>query len=237
MFQPRNEPVSEPGKLPPVPKEAQSLVGATSAQTPASGEILETLKQTIADRTGFPLEMIQDEMKLEEDLAVDSIRRVEILGMIQEKFPAAPVIGPSQMGVLTTVAEIAQFLEGEPAQAVQSEETVEESPAPMSEANTRGAGGSSVEILSELLHVISEKTGFPLEMIKPEMHLEMDLAVDSIRRVEILGAIREKFPKAPVVGPSEMGVLNTISDLVGFLSESVDGLLSGAEDKKKTQLA
>ncbi len=237
MFQPRNEPVSEPGKLPPVPKEAQSLVGATSAQTPASGEILETLKQTIADRTGFPLEMIQDEMKLEEDLAVDSIRRVEILGMIQEKFPAAPVIGPSQMGVLTTVAEIAQFLEGEPAQAVQSEETVEESPAPMSEANTRGAGGSSVEILSELLHVISEKTGFPLEMIKPEMHLEMDLAVDSIRRVEILGAIREKFPKPPVVGPSEMGVLNTISDLVGFLSESVDGLLSGAEDKKKTQLA
>ncbi|MCJ8345689.1 acyl carrier protein, partial [bacterium] len=78
-----------------------------------------------------------------------------------------------------------------------------------------------------LLNVIADKTGFPEDMLNDDMNLEDDLAVDSIRRVEILGAVQEKFPEAPVVGPSQMGILNTIGDIVSYL----------CDDKKKTALA
>ena len=49
-------------------------------------------------------------------------------------------------------------------------------------------------LLSFEISTIAEKTGFPQEMIEPGMDLEEDLAVDSIRRVEILGAVQENFP-------------------------------------------
>ena len=44
----------------------------------SSNEIQDYLIATIAEKTGFPQEMIESGMDLEEDLAVDSIRRVEI---------------------------------------------------------------------------------------------------------------------------------------------------------------
>ena len=56
-------------------------------------------------------------------------------------------------------------------------------------------------------------------MITSDMKLEEDLAVDSIRRVEILGAVQEQFPNAPTVGPEQLGVLQSIQDIVNYLDE------------------
>ena len=197
--------------------------------TKAAGDslIADFLMQTIADKTGFPLEMITPDMKLEDDLAVDSIRRVEILGAVQEKFPEAPTVGPEQLGVLQSIEDIVNYLDSSTVSAKAAPS------APKAIAIQTGSGSS--EILQGLLDVISDKTGFPLEMLTPDMDLESDLAVDSIRRVEILGAIQEKFPQAPVVGPGEMGVLKTIEDLAKHLGGAIDDVLSFG-DKKKSQL-
>ena len=51
------------------------------------------------------------------------------------------------------------------------------------------------------------KTGFPLEMLTPDMDLESDLAVDSIRRVEILGAIQEKVSTGSYCGTWRNGCI------------------------------
>lgn len=44
------------------------------------------------------------------------------------------------------------------------------------------AGGS---VLSVVLEVIGERTGYPVDMIEPDLDLEADLSVDSIKRAEI----------------------------------------------------
>lgn len=49
-------------------------------------------------------------------------------------------------------------------------------PAPASEANDS----------AELLRIVSERTGYPLEMLDPDAALEADLGIDSIKRAEIL---------------------------------------------------
>ena len=43
-----------------------------------------------------------------------------------------------------------------------------------------------------LLAVVSEKTGYPQEMLDLSMDMEADLGIDSIKRVEILGARPEE---------------------------------------------
>ncbi|MFF2731882.1 SDR family NAD(P)-dependent oxidoreductase [Streptomyces sp. NPDC058008] len=51
----------------------------------------------------------------------------------------------------------------------------------------------SAEAFEELLlSVVAERTGYPVAMLNVDMELESDLGVDSIKRVEILSAMRER---------------------------------------------
>ena len=45
-----------------------------------------------------------------------------------------------------------------------------------------------------LLTVVSEKTGYPPEMLELNMDMEADLGINSIKKVEIMGAMREIYP-------------------------------------------
>ncbi|MBN9122797.1 MAG: acyltransferase domain-containing protein, partial [Planctomycetes bacterium] len=54
-------------------------------------------------------------------------------------------------------------------------------------------------VATTLLSVVSEKTGYPVDSLDLSLSLDADLGVDSIKRVEILSALQEKLPDAPVV--------------------------------------
>ena len=45
--------------------------------------------------------------------------------------------------------------------------------------------------------VLADRTGYPPELLEPEAHLESDLGIDSIKQVEVLGALLEALPVAP----------------------------------------
>ncbi len=62
-------------------------------------------------------------------------------------------------------------------------------------------------ILPMLLAVVSEKTGYPADMLDVDMELDSDLGIDSIKRVEIFSALQERLPSAPVPKPEHMGTL------------------------------
>ncbi|MEJ2202258.1 MAG: SDR family NAD(P)-dependent oxidoreductase, partial [Desulfuromonadaceae bacterium] len=64
----------------------------------------------IADKTGYPVDMLELDMALDADLGIDSIKRVEILSALQEQLPGAPAIKPEHLGTLQTVAQIVDFL-------------------------------------------------------------------------------------------------------------------------------
>ena len=50
------------------------------------------------------------------------------------------------------------------------------------------AGTDTTMLEKMLLEVVSEKTGYPAEMLELGMDMEADLGIDSIKRVEIFGA-------------------------------------------------
>ena len=56
------------------------------------------LIESVAEKTGYPPEMLDLDMRLDTDLGIDSIKRVEILSAVQERLPNAPAIGPAQLG-------------------------------------------------------------------------------------------------------------------------------------------
>ena len=76
--------------------------------------MLPILLAIVADKTGYPPEMIDPDMGLDADLGIDSIKRVEILSALQEQLPDAPAVKPEHLGTLQTLRQIAEFLGGQP---------------------------------------------------------------------------------------------------------------------------
>ena len=69
-----------------------------------------------------------------------------------------------------------------------------------------------------LLHIVEEKTGYPPDMIGANQNLEADLGIDSIKRVEIVGALLKALP--PIYNQTlgkDLGGLNSQPTLNGML--------------------
>jgi acyl transferase domain-containing protein/NAD(P)-dependent dehydrogenase (short-subunit alcohol dehydrogenase family) len=179
------------------------MATAVTQQTPVANNVTETLLAVVSEKTGYPIEMLELEMGLDSDLGIDSIKRVEILSALQERLPGSPVIGPEHLGSLHTLGEIATYLGA--GMATESSATVQSS----------GANN----VTETLLAVVSEKTGYPVEMLELEMGLDSDLGIDSIKRVEILSALQERLPGSPVIGPEHLGSLHTLGEIASFLEQ------------------
>ncbi|MCV7019287.1 hypothetical protein H7I96_16215 [Mycolicibacterium aichiense] len=69
-----------------------------------------------------------------------------------------------------------------------------------------------------VLSIVSEKTGYPVDMLGLGMEMEAELGIDSIKQVEILAALQAKFPGAPEIPASELANLRTLQDVVDTVS-------------------
>ena len=86
--------------------------GHPHAAVPAAGPpAADVLLEVVAEKTGYPVEMLELDMQLDADLGIDSIKRVEILSAMQDRLPGAPAVGPEQLGSLRTLRQIAEFLD------------------------------------------------------------------------------------------------------------------------------
>jgi len=88
---------------------------------------------------------------------------------------------------------------------------------------------SEEELRTIVIDVISDKTGYPAEMIGLDMDLEADLSIDSIKRLEIIGALGDRIQLPDTSGASDeeassalekMTSIKTLRGLVSWLKET-----------------
>jgi malonyl CoA-acyl carrier protein transacylase/acyl carrier protein len=185
---------------------------------PPGNDLMTALLTIVAEKTGYPVEMLNPDMGLDADLGIDSIKRVEILSALQERRPDTPSVPPDRLGSLRTLREVVDLLDvSEPAPAA-----TPPVPTPSS--------AESTDITADLLAVVAEKTGYPADMLNLDMGLDSDLGIDSIKRVEILSALQERLPETPTVAPDRLGSLRTLRDVAEVLGNG------GAEKKNSRRL-
>ena len=195
------------GILAPVSTPVHSPKPASPSAAPqGSSAVSVALLKVVADKTGYPAEMLNLEMDLEADLGIDSIKRVEILAAVEEAVPGLPRVDSDRLGSLRTLGEIVSAMR--PGGAV----TAVSAPSKAALAATVSQGASAVS--DALLTVVAEKTGYPVDMLTLEMDLESDLGIDSIKRVEILAAVEEAVPGLPRVDSDRLGSLHTLGEIV-----------------------
>ncbi|MBI1348415.1 SDR family NAD(P)-dependent oxidoreductase [bacterium] len=179
---------------PPAAKPTPALASASTDLTPQ-------VMAVVAEKTGYPIEMLKPSMSLDHDLGIDSIKRVEILSALQEKLPQLPSVTPEQLQTLHRLEDVIGLLGATTVSAPTSMPAV----APVA------------DLTPQVMAVVAEKTGYPIEMLKPTMSLDHDLGIDSIKRVEILSALQEKLPQLPSVTPEQLQTLHRLEDVIGLL--------------------
>ncbi|UXI65952.1 type I polyketide synthase [Tahibacter amnicola] len=212
-------PVAMPAFSPvatPVPVVAVAPVVAPAPAAPASGtDLAALLLAVVAEKTGYPAEMINLDMDLESDLGVDSIKRVEILSAVQAQGAVVVKADRAKLSGMHTLRQIAEYLQGGPV------------------ANTPVAQPAAApdDIAAILLSVVAEKTGYPVEMLNLAMDIEADLGIDSIKRVEILSAMTERVPGI-AKDRARPSALHTLADIVAYLGAAPTAAAPGAEAPK-----
>jgi acyl transferase domain-containing protein/NAD(P)-dependent dehydrogenase (short-subunit alcohol dehydrogenase family) len=209
-------PVVPPEPTPPAPVPAASLpTFAPPAPVPSNARIESILLEVVSEKTGYPVEMLGLDMALDADLGIDSIKRVEILSALQDRLPEAPAVKSEHLGTLHTLRHVADFLANGNALASGGRQ-------PPDGENDQGTdvprSPDLDSVQTVLLEVVSEKTGYPVEMLGLDMALDADLGIDSIKRVEILSALQDRLPEAPAVKPEHLGTLHTLRHVADFLA-------------------
>lgn len=171
-------------KLPAAPV-ATAPVAAPSNGLDAA-QVQTTMLDVVADKTGYPTEMLDLAMDMEADLGIDSIKRVEILGTVQDQLPTLPELNPEDLAECRTLGEIVDYMNSK-LPATSSVTAASTTAAPVAASTTTSNGLDAAHVQSTMLDVVADKTGYPAEMLDLAMDMEADLGIDSIKRVEILG--------------------------------------------------
>ncbi|TCP63426.1 polyketide-type polyunsaturated fatty acid synthase PfaA [Rhodovulum bhavnagarense] len=76
--------------------------------------------------------------------------------------------------------------------------TVDDPPSPSVSSQSTPTGDDTEldkeTVIARFLSVVAEKTGYPEDTLDPDQAMEADLGVDSIKRMEILGALQKVLP-------------------------------------------
>lgn len=213
------KPVAEPEIAVPVtpvaaqashPTQAKSVASKPAAKTDPATELTKRLLTIVSERTGYPPEMLDLKLDLEADLGIDSIKRVEILGTFQQSFAEMGInAGEGLMeglsGLRTLQAVVDRIVEQIGAESSASAIFAERG------GDSKTAAPGREELTARLLATVSDRTGYPPDMLDVDADMEADLGIDSIKRVEILGNFQQSL--SDLGQPSHEGMIERLAGM------------------------
>jgi acyl transferase domain-containing protein/NAD(P)H-dependent flavin oxidoreductase YrpB (nitropropane dioxygenase family)/NAD(P)-dependent dehydrogenase (short-subunit alcohol dehydrogenase family)/acyl carrier protein len=205
-----------------------------------------TLLEAVSERTGYPQDMLGMEMDLEADLSIDSIKRIEIMGYLKSKMGILQNTDGTEDEIVETLASIKTLnglvnwiAENDKSQHSYATPVFAEEPATVETAPEKYY--SKDEIRATLIEAVSEKTGYPQDMLGMELDLEADLSIDSIKRVEIISELKSKLGILSNKAGSEDEVVETLAaiknlnGLVNWISNSLN-IINAVDQEKKQEI-
>lgn len=94
--------------------------------------------------------------------------------------------------------------------------------------STSSSAAEIAQLTQMLVHLVSDRTGYPAEMLGLEQDLEAELGIDSIKRVEILGAFQKSLPPhLATIVQQQMESLTRVKSLSALVQQVV-GFANGA---------
>ena len=179
---------------------AQAAAPEAPAPAPTGDPVTAQVLAVVADKTGYPSDMLDLDLDLEADLGIDTVKQAEVFASIRETFGIARDDSvklrdyPTITSVIGFVRDRANLPEAAPVAAVPA-------PAPAAPAIPAQAAAPEAPapaptgdpVTAQVLAVVADKTGYPSDMLDLDLDLEADLGIDTVKQAEVFASIRETF--------------------------------------------
>ncbi|WP_235949829.1 non-ribosomal peptide synthetase [Paenibacillus apii] len=193
-----------------------------------SGTSRQRILQTVSGVTGHRIEDIDDEMFLEDDLGLDSIKMISLMNEMMKLIPeeqlddfqdAHPV---GSLLIISTVRELLGIFEtweaslGKALNAPEIAATADAVPI---------TGEMREQLKVEVCELITEITGHNLVDLHADMDLESDLGLDSIKMISLMNAMLRLIPADQVddftckYSFASLLTLQTVGDIIELFAD------------------
>ena len=165
--------------------------------------VKEKVLALVAEKTGYPVDMLDLDLDLEADLGVDTVKQAEVFATIREAYNI-PREENRKLRDYPTLAHVIRFVyDKRPDLAVPisaaAKEEIGPATTPTAAPEKPAQAATSVQIVSSdsvkdrILALVVEKTGYPVDMLDLDLDLEADLGVDTVKQAEMFAAIRAAY--------------------------------------------
>ncbi|MGD2026785.1 MAG: beta-ketoacyl synthase N-terminal-like domain-containing protein, partial [Anaerolineales bacterium] len=210
----------------PIPEtEKDSTLAVTSAAIPTEEEIKEFLLNLVSEKTGYPVEILEMDLDLEADLGIDTVKQAELFSAVRENYsiPRREDLMLIEYNTLQKVVEFVQDSIGtemEPATTQNPIVGTAQDPISAAEDNEEEKVSQTLpsedEVEDFLLNLVSQKTGYPIEVLELDLDLEADLGIDTVKQAELFSAVRENY-NIPCREDLMLVEYNTLEKVIGFV--------------------
>ncbi len=201
-------PASAPAPSPSRPTAAPSAApSAPGSENPVVQKVL----RIVADKTGYPPDMLEMDLDLEADLGVDTVKQAETFAAVREEYGIERQEN-LMLRDFPTLQHVVQFVydnrpDLKPAEGAgrfaRGRRGATTRTAGSSCAGAVGCGGAFGEhplhpaprtpSVQKVLEIVADKTGYPPDMLEMDLDLEADLGVDTVKQAETFAAVREEY--------------------------------------------
>ncbi len=184
-----------------------SVVASAPSAPPKSATTDDPVKEKVlalvAEKTGYPVDMLDLDLDLEADLGVDTVKQAEVFASIREAYNI-PRDENRKLRDYPTLAHVIRFVydkrpdfavtptakKAEVKPTTPTSAVAAEKPAP---AATSAQVAVGEDVKERVLALVVEKTGYPKDMLDLDLDLEADLGVDTVKQAEMFASIREIY--------------------------------------------
>ena len=177
---------------------------ATPAPAAKGDAVKDRVLALVAEKTGYPVDMLDLDLDLEADLGVDTVKQAEVMATIREAYG---IVRDDKIKLrdFPTLAHVCRFVhDRRPDLRADQPSTAQPTPtapaakeAPMVEVAVPTPATAPVtnvdNVKERILALMVEKTGYPQDMLDLDLDLEADLGVDTVKQAEMFAAIREIY--------------------------------------------
>ncbi len=161
-------------------------IGAEPAQSSDDDPVLAQVTSVVAEMTGYPADLLEPDLDLEADLGVDTVKQAEVFAAVREHYDVERDDN-LQLRDFPTLRHVADWVRNKAGLDA----------APPAAAPTDGGepaqSSDGDPVLAQVTSVVAEMTGYPADLLEPDLDLEADLGVDTVKQAEVFAAVREHY--------------------------------------------
>ena len=209
---PAAQPASVAVSAPVTPAVSAPVAPAPAVKAAALDEasVTKEVVAMVAEKTGYPEDMLDLDLDMEADLGIDTVKQAELFAAMREHYGIAQQDG-IQLKDYPTIRHCIKFVlanAGGNAVAPAAQPAVTAAPAaqpaaapvqtPVAPAPAvakpasapKAAALDEATVTKEIVKMVAEKTGYPEDMLDLDLDMEADLGIDTVKQAELFAAMR-----------------------------------------------